>query len=277
MLRNKKIIYAAAIGLALIVVFVPFPSLTLKGKGAVRGVMAPAERGASSLWQRLSEATAAVRGIGGAVEKSRELSHELVRMQSELNRLRDVENDNIRLQRVLDFKEASSHDMIPCDVVSRNISGWWNTVRIGKGLKAGIQENRAVISPDGLVGRTTEVAAQTSEVLLLSDPACRVSAKLGRINVFGLVRGTGSTLKGHPKARMEFINKDAEVKVGDEVVTSGLSSAGGEFPKGVHIGYVEKVYRDKSGLFQYAEIIPRATVGLLDYVFVVSEAGKEAK
>ena len=276
MLRNKKFIYAAAIGLALIVVFVPFPSLTLKGKGAVRGVMAPAERGASSLWQRLSEATAAVRGIGGAVEKSRELSHELVRVQSELNRLRDVETDNIRLQRALDFKEASTHAMIPCDVVSRNISGWWNTVRIGKGSRAGIQENRAVISPDGLVGRTTEVAAQTSEVLLLSDPACRVSAKLARINVFGLVRGAGSTLKGHPKARMEFINKDAEVKVGDEVVTSGLSSAGGDFPKGVHIGYVEKVYRDESGLFQYAEIIPRATVGLLDYVFVVSEAGMEA-
>ncbi len=267
--------YTAAIGIVLIVVFVPFPSLTLKGKGAVRGTMAPAERGASSLWQRLSEATAAVRGIGGAVEKSRELSHELVRVQSELNRLRDVETLNIRLQRALDFKEASNHSMVPCDVVSRNISGWWNTVRIGKGKKAGIRENRAVISPDGLVGRTTEASAHTTEVLLVSDPACRVSAKLARINVFGLVRGAGSTLKGHPKARMEFINKDAAVKVGDEVVTSGLSSAGGVFPKGVHIGYVEKVYRDDSGLFQYADIIPRATVGLLDYVFVVSEAGKE--
>ncbi|MEE9369613.1 MAG: rod shape-determining protein MreC [Pontiella sp.] len=275
MLRNKKIVYTAAIGLVLIVVFVPLPSLTLKGKGVVRSTMAPAERGASSVWQRLSEATAALRGIGGAAEKNRDLSHELVRVQAELNRLRDVEIINIRLQRALDFREASNHAMIPCDVVSRNISGWWNTVRIGKGFKAGIKENRAVISPDGLVGRTTEVSPQTSEVLLISDPACRISAKLNRINVFGLVRGAGSTLKGHPKARMEFINKDAEVRVGDEVVTSGLSSAGGEFPKGVHIGYVEKVYRDESGLFQYAEIIPRATVGLLDYVFVVSEAAME--
>jgi rod shape-determining protein MreC len=274
-LRNKKILYAGAIGIVLVVVFVPFPSLTLKGKGAVRGAMAPAERGASSLWQRLSEALAAVRGIGGAGEKSRDLSHELVRVQAELNRLRDVEAVNIRLQRALDFRDASNHIMIPCDVVSRNISGWWNTVRIGKGSKAGIQESRAVISPDGLVGRTTEVSPQTTEVLLVSDPACRVSAKIARINVFGLVRGAGNTLKGHPKARMEFINKDAEIRVGDEVVTSGLSSAGGEFPKGVHIGYVEKVYKDDSGLFQYAEIIPRATVGLLDYVFVVSESGGE--
>ncbi len=267
--------YAAAIGFVLVVVFVPLPSLTLKGKGAVRGAMAPAERGASSIWQRFTEAAAAIRGIGGAVEENRELRSELTRVQAELDGLRGVEEDNLRLKRTLEFREASPHEMIPCDVVSRNISGWWNTVRLGKGLRDGIRENRAVISPDGLVGRTTEATPFTTEVLLVSDPACRVSAKLTRVNVFGMVRGTGNNLRGEPQARMEFINKDVEIRIGDEVVTSGLSSGGGRFPKGVHIGYVEKVYKDDSGLFQYAEIIPRATVGLLDYVFVVSKAAEE--
>ena len=273
--RNKKLIYFATAGFLLFVVLVPLPSLTQKSKGAVRGAMAPAERGVAGFWQRLSAASSAIRGMGGAAEKNRELSLELVRVQAELNSLRDVEVDNVRLRRAFAFYHEKSFSMVPCNVVSRNIGGWWSSVRIGKGSKAAIEENRAVISPDGLVGRTTEVSALTSEVLLISDPACRISAKLARINVFGLVRGAGSTLKGHPKARMEFINKDAEVRVGDEVVTSGLSSAGGVFPKGVHIGYVEKVYRDESGLFQYAEIIPGATAGLLDYVFVVSDAEKE--
>ncbi len=273
-LRNKKIVYAAATALLLVVVFVPLPSLTQKGKGVVRGAMTPAERGVSSLWKRLSEAVAALRGMGGAVEENRELRHELVRVQAELSRLRTFEDDNIRLRRALEFRRQIPFAMIPCNVISRNISGWWNSVRIGKGANDGVAENRAVISPDGLVGKTTEVSPRVAEVLLVSDPACRVSARLARADVFGLVRGMGCDLKGYPKARMEFINKDAAVRVGDEVVTSGLSSAGGVFPKGVHIGYVEKVYRDDSGLFQYAEIIPRATGGLLDYVFVVSEPGK---
>lgn len=269
--------YAAAIGFVLIVVFVPLPSLTLKGKGAVRGAMAPAERGASSIWQRFTETAAAIRGIGGAVEKNRELSHELVRVQAELSTLREAEAENARLRRAFKFHQSNPREMIPCDVVSRNISGWWNTVRLGKGYKDGIQENRAVISPDGLVGRTTEVTPLTSDVLLVSDPACRVSATLARANVYGLVRGTGSNFRGEPQARMEFINKDADIRIGDEVVTSGLSSGGSQFPKGVHIGYIEKVYKDDSGLFQYAEIIPRATVGLLDYVFVVSESKEAGK
>jgi rod shape-determining protein MreC len=235
--------------------------------------MVPAERGTSGLGRRLSEAAAAIRGIGGAVEKNRELSHELVRVQAELNQLRDVEAENLSLLRAFKFYRQKPRTMIPCDVVSRNISGWWSTVRIGKGASDGIGENCAVISPDGLVGKTTEVSAHTSEVLLVCDPACRVSAKIKRVDVFGLVRGAGNTLKGEPMAKIEFVNKDIEIRINDEVVTSGL----GAFPKGVHIGYINKIHRDASGLFQSAEIAPRATIGLLDYVFVVSDPLAEAK
>jgi rod shape-determining protein MreC len=273
--RNRKLVYAAIAALLLLVAFVLPSSLSLKGKGAVRGVMAPAERGTSGLGQRFSEAVSAIRGMGGAAEKNRDLSHDNIRLRAELSKLSDVEEENLRLRYALQFYRREPHSMIPCDVISRNISGWWHTVRVGKGAGDGIKENHAVISPDGLVGKTIEVSKHTSEVLLVCDPACRVSARLERANAFGLVRGAGVNLKGHPVARMDFINKDTEVRVGDEVVTSGLSSEGGVSPKGVHIGYIVKVHRDDSGLFQYAEIAPSATVSLLDYVFVVSDANTE--
>jgi rod shape-determining protein MreC len=271
--RNKKLVYAVAAVALLLLVFVPLPALTRKGKGAVRGAMAPAERTTSSLWKRLSEASAAIRGIGGALEKNLELSQKNAALDAEISRLRDAEADNERLRRALNFHREQPFSMIPCDVVSRNISGWWNTVRIGKGSRDGIEEGHAVISPDGLVGKTTEVSPFTTEVLLLSDPACRVSAKIKRVDAFGLVRGMGTSLRGEPKVRIEFVNKDTLIRVNDEVVTSGL----GAFPKGVHIGYVNKVYKDDSGLFQYAEVVPRATVGLLDYVFVLSSNRQEEK
>lgn len=276
-LRNRKLVYAGVAALLLVIAFVLPPSLSQKGKGAVRCVAAPAERGASGLGQRLSEAVSAIRGMGGAVEKNRELSHDLLRIQSELNKLRDVEAENLRLRRAFKFRHMQPYSMIPCDVTSRNISGWWSTVRIGKGTTEGIRPNRAVISPDGLVGKTIEVSKYTAEVLLVCDPACRVSAKVERANTFGLVRGGGVNLRGHPVALMDFIDKDTEVHVGDEVVTSGLSGEGGVSPKGVHIGYVVKVLRDESGLFQSAEIAPSATVSLLDYLFVVSDAAEEVE
>lgn len=276
MLENRKLVYAGSAGLLLVLAFVLPSSFSLKGKGAVRNVVSPAERSSSGLAQRLAEAAAAIRGIGGAVEKNRELAHELVRVQAELNTLRDAEAENVRLRRAFKFYHQQPQSLIPCDVISRNISGWWNTVRVGKGSSDHIESNLAVISPDGLVGKTIEVSGHTSEVLLVSDPAFRVSAKVKEAKTFGLVRGGGADLKGQPIARMDFINKDAKISVGDEVVTSGLSGESGVFPKGVHIGYVAKVHRDGSGLYQYAELAPSATIGLLDYVFAVSDKPVEA-
>lgn len=269
--------YAAAAIVLAVVVFVPLSSLTLKGKSVVRGIMAPAERSTSSVWRHISEAAAAIRGIGGALEENRELSRELVRTQARLSSLLDVEEECKRLQDALDFYQKQPSEIIPCDVVSRDISGWWNTVRIGKGSRAGIGPGQAVISPDGLVGKTTEVTPYTAEVLLITDRACQISAKIKRTedderdDIFGLVSGAGNTLDGKPSAKIDFINKNETIRVNDEVVTSGL----GAFPKGVHVGYITEVETDESGLFQSAVILPRATVGLLDYVFVVPTSTRE--
>jgi rod shape-determining protein MreC len=271
---NKRIIYAAAAIVLVVVVFVPLPSLTLKGKGAVRAVMAPAERGTSGLWRRLSDAAAAIRGIGGAVEENRILNRKLLLYETRLNRLGDAEAENTRLREAFEFYQAQPETLIACEVISRNISGWWSTVRISKGSKAGIRPDLAVISLDGLVGKTTEVTPYTTEVLLISDPACQISARVicdAPDAVFGLVRGMGSDLKGEPLARIDFINKDTPILLNDEVVTSGL----GTFPKGVHIGYINQVEMDDSGLYQYAQVIPSATAGLIDYVFVVLPSERE--
>jgi len=246
--------------------------VSLRGKGILRGMISPIQRGISGVGQHFNEAVAAVRGLGGMVEKNRELSAEIVHMQAELTTFKGLDEENLRLRRSLDFRRQEPRKMIPCEVMSRNISGWWSTVRIGKGSNHGIKENRAVISPDGLVGKTLEVTRRTSEVILVSDPACRVSARISRVNAFGVVSGSGASVTGRPVARMDFINKDAKVRVGDEVATSGL---GGVFPKGIHIGYIEKIEKDESGLYQSAQIIPRATAELLDFVFVISEPEDE--
>jgi len=259
-------------GILLIMAFTMPSGISLWCKGILRGMVSPVQRGISGAGQHFSEAVASVRGLGGMVEKNRELSAEIVHMQAELNTFKNLDEENRRLRRMLDFRRQEPRQMIPSEVMSRNISGWWSTVRIGKGANHGIRWNRAVISPDGLVGKTLEVSHKTSEVILISDPACRVSARISRVNAFGVVSGNGANAKGHPAARMDFINKDAEVREGDEVVSSGL---GGVFPKGILIGYVEKVERDESGLYQSAQIIPRATVELLDYVFVISEPGDD--
>ena len=127
------------------------------------------------------------------------------------------------------------------------------------------------------VGKTVEVSHHTARVLLLTDPTCKVAAKFPRNGAVGILRGGGVSLTGKAMleilcapdpCRMDFIAKDAPLHRGDEVVTSGL---GGVFPAGLTVGYMQSVYMDRSGLYQHADVVPAADMGVLNRVFVLAE------
>ena len=256
---------AAALGLLLLF---SLPSgCTTRVKGFFKDILTPVQGFFLKSGRSLKAGVDSVRGFGGLAEENRLLRQEVIKLQTE-SRVRDtLEEENLRLRSLLEFRNQQSVELIPAQVVTRSISGWWQSVGLGKGSRSGIRPNRAVISPDGLVGRTAEVSGRSAEVLLVSDPACRVSARISETGSFGLVVGRGVNLKGYPVARMQFVHKDTPVRVGNEVVTSGL---GGVFPRDILIGYVEAVRTEEGGLYQVADILPQAVINLTDVVFVTA-------
>ncbi len=236
--------------------------------GPVGDLFAPVQAALLKGGRSLKEAVDTMRGFGGLVEENRRLSEELVRLQARLNVLSNMESENLRLRELLNFRRQQPRELIACQVVSRSVSDWWQSVRIDKGERDGVRPGRAVLSPDGLIGRTAHAAAHSAEVLLVSDPACRVSARIARTGSFGIVTGRGTTRGGYPRARMRFIHKDIPVQVGDQIVTSGL---GGLFPRDLLIGYVDRVHTEETGLYQMADVIPKAVVELMDSVFVAAD------
>lgn len=237
-------------------------------KGIFKDTLTPLQRVFIKASQSLKEGVDTVRGFGGLLQENSRLSEEVIYLQARQVELENLEQENRHLQDQLDFYSRQKHTLIPCQVTARTINGWWQSMRLDKGRVQGIEANRAVISPDGLVGRTAEVSSYTADVLLLSDPGCKVSARVNRTGSFGLVTGRGVNSQGYPVARMQFIHKDAPVHAGDAVVTSGL---GGVFPKNILIGYIESVGTEETGLYQYADIIPKAVTELMDVVFVAAK------
>jgi rod shape-determining protein MreC len=241
---------------------------TARIKGIFKDTLTPLQRIFIKASQSLKEGVDTVRGFGGLFEENKRLSEEVIYLQAKQIDLENLEQENRHLQDQLEFYKRQKHTLISCQVTARTISGWWQSMRLDKGRAQGVEASRAVISPDGLVGRTDEVSAHTADVLLLSDPACKVSARVSRTGSFGLVTGRGVNAQGYPVARMQFIHKDAPVRAGDAVVTSGL---GGVFPKNILIGYIESVSTEEAGLYKVADIIPKAVTELMDVVFVAAE------
>ena len=197
-----------------------------------------------------------------------QLLAEVAQLRLELRQTQVLERENRALRQMLGLSEHVGRRLIAAEIVVRDVNAWWQMAGLNKGLADGIALDMAVITPEGLAGRIIRTSRTTSDVLFLVDPACRISARLTRLDAFGIVRGQGVSWRGQASCRMDFISKAALIMPGDEVVTSGL---GGVYPSGLVIGHVEKVRLDPSGLYQSADIVPTSNFRSLDLMFVMQQ------
>lgn len=267
--RERSYTLWLILGAALLVVLNLPESLSNRGKSVIRELLAPLQEVVTGVGRGGRQWFLAVRSLGDMAVEHRHMAAELTRLRSEFRYLEGLEQENQALRDQLRYAGRVDRDLIPAEIIGRDISGWWQTVRIGKGRADGVVADTAVVTPDGLVGRTMDVSTGTSDVLLITDPSCRVSAHLPRTDAHGITAGGGLSFRGLPLLQMQFVNKDREIRPGDEVVTSGL---GGIYPRGILIGHVESVTLDDSGLYQSAEVAPSADIGRFAYCFVLAES-----
>ena len=266
-MKDRRWIALCTIGLAVLAMMNLPDSASRRVKGAVRDGISPLQAALRGGARELQEIFRYVRGIGDLALENRALSEEIVYLRGEMRMANELARDNQMLRDLLGFVQRFPNKLISCEVIGRDSTGWWQTARLDKGTLAGVAEARAVITPEGLIGRTESVSDRTADVLLLSDPACKVSVRLSRTGVFGVAEGLGAKPGEQPVCRMDYILQTADVQEGDEVVTSGL---GGLFPKGLLVGRVAKVEMHEAGLYQTAWIDSAANLGELEYGFVAA-------
>jgi rod shape-determining protein MreC len=67
---------------------------------------------------------------------------------------------------------------------------------------------------------------------------------------------------------LKYIPYDEEVTVGDIVITSGLDAL---FPKGIPVGYVSRVDKKSTGLFQYIEVLPFVDTTKIEEIAIIKK------
>ena len=144
-------------------------------------------------------------------------------------------------------------------------------INIGK--DAGLKREMAVLNGSGLVGVIDEVYDDYAKVLLITSARCKVGARVLRVDsrAIGVVNGRSGI---RDTLIMEHIFREANVKKGDVVVTSGYS---GSHPENILIGTVADVRLSNVGLLQEADIVPAADVADVEYVLVITHFTPEPK
>jgi len=182
-------------------------------------------------------------------------------------RLKEVEAENARMRELLRFRQLNpTYDFrggqVIARVVSRGPTNYLSSLAIDLGSEHGIQPGMPVVTEQGLVGRIYKVGPTSSIVLPITDPSSGVQALVKRSRAVGVVSGQAGTLPA-----MDYIPQDADIAVGDEVMTSGL---GGNFPKNLTIGQIVEVHKRDFDMFQQAIIRPTVNFDQLEFVLVIT-------
>jgi len=191
------------------------------------------------------------------------LEEKIEGLERQLEAAREVDRENARLRKLLDFKEAQKVKAIPARVIGWDISPWRKMIILDRGQSAGIQKDMSVVVAEGLVGRVFEAGEHTARVLLLLDPEARVSALASESRAQGVVAGNGSE-----SLKLEYLDLDARVELGEMILTSGATAL---FSKGIVIGKVQAIAKSADGLHRSAEIKPSVSFkGLEEVLCLVS-------
>ena len=153
--------------------------------------------------------------------------------QESLVKLNLLENDNIRLRKILSLQESSNDDNITAAVISRKTGSWWRQIILNKGSKDGVEIGSIVIGPGGLLGRVKDTSLLTSSVPLITSPESKLGVWVDRIKTNGLLVGLGDD---YPS--LILYSKDADIKVGDFVSSSPASTL---LPPNIPIGIVQSI------------------------------------
>jgi len=191
---------------------------------------------------------------------------EIYALQTAAARNKLLEEENIELRSQLNYFIQNNLRHIGADVVGKNIEPLTNTILINRGYEHSVTVGAPVVVGGGvLVGRVARTEQRTSVVRLLKDQKSSVAATvLNKNRSIGLVEG-GYGLS----VRMNFIPQSEALRIGDEVITSGLEE---QIPRGLLIGAVTAIEKELYQPFQRAVLAPAVDLDRLTIVSVIVSA-----
>ena len=202
---------------------------------------------------------------GGTVADNDRLRLEVERLRGQNLRLARYERENRELRALAKMPSVGGGTMKTAPIVAFDATDYSRVITLGIGSRSGVRVRDAVFSPQGAVGKVETVSPFTCTVTLLTDRNAGVGALVGRSGARGVVKGTGENL-----CRLVYLDFRALVREGDIVYTSGDSQI---FPRGLVIGRVSEVVRDKNYSQLTAWVEPAVAFDRLSVVAVRTGAG----
>lgn len=207
--------------------------------------------------------------LGNSTTSRANLEMELSRLKSErlltnarLQKLNALEAENTRLRSMLDARSRVRDQVRVAEIMSVDANPFDHSLVIDIGTQDGVFDGQALVGADGVVGQVIKAGLITSQAMLISDTDHALPVEVNRNGLRTIVVGTGSI----DSLELPFIVNNADIRVGDLLVTSGL---GGAFPPGYPVAIVETVTRIPHEPYADVTAKPAAPLGQVREVMLI--------
>ncbi len=216
-------------------------------------------------------------------------------------RLRELEEENTQLRALLGLREVVKSPPLAAQILARGLTPWQGFLQAGAGSAEGVQAQMVALTPVGVLGQVNTVGEHTADIIPLTDSASGIGAKVVRevmvtpppppaiANVtpapasvpaatvpsqrtlaVGVLKGYQEGACQPGECYLAYIADQADVKVGDRVVTSGLGHIFGHItPAGFPLGEVTAVTRNASLASLDIVVKPAADPATVQWVALV--------
>lgn len=190
-----------------------------------------------------------------------ELAEENRRLSLEVARLNEMQEENHRLRQLIHAVPRTANKVVTAEVLGRVADQFTRRIHINIGERDGLKVGMPVIGSTGALGQISRVISQQAEVTLITDHRQKLSVTNERTGERFILAGTGEDVMD-----LLFVLPDADIKIGDRLVTSGLDKL---FPREISTGTVVNIAYTPGETYRNVSVQPTMKIDDILFATVV--------
>ncbi len=253
-------------------VFIGFTTDITTGpmKNVAGYVMVPIQSGINNVGRWFSNKAEEMQTLKEVQKENKELKSQVDELAIENNNLKQELYELEELQSLYELdRKYASYEKKAARVISKDPGNYFSSFVIDKGKKDGLAVDMNVIADGGLVGIITDTGDNWARVRSIIDDRTNVSGQILATQDICTVTGNLELLSETGDIELQqLMDSDQNVRVGDQVVTSQISS---KYLEGILIGYISELNMDANNLTQTGKITPVVDFEHLKTVLVITK------
>ena len=209
----------------------------------------------------LSSPMVKIKSLAIVSEENQYLREKNLQLNLQLESILYAADENEKLRELLEFKRTTHLNITPARIVNKGIQTNVKSLTLDVGRLNNVFANQAVLTSEGVIGKTIRVGEKSAIVQSISDNNFRLSVRIMPSGAVGILRWYNDNI-----CKIYEVQKNVEVNIGDRVITSGFSKI---YPPKLPVGTVSGVYDERGNYQKVVNVDIQSDFESIQNVFVV--------